>query len=182
MLIDPQFDESAVRRYFRDDAQDMLRFSCTDTEFVMYCDLGDGDGEMPLCGFEKIETGVYWTDLNPHMVLKALWGDRLVEFGSLEWKPGDKWSDRYTYEYGVADSPEQLLSVKKIRKAFVDSPDQFVLCCTPMRKSEQEERGGWRWHKWGPYVGKQKPQCEYLYDEPKIKEVIVYHFYQLRRD
>ena len=41
---------------------------------------------------------------------------------------------------------------------------------------------GWRWHKWGPYIGTQDPQCEYLADEPEIKEVFVYRFIQLHDD
>ncbi len=34
-------------------------------------------------------------------------------------------------------------------------------------------------HKWGGYIGKHKPQCEYIYDEPEIEKVYVYHIYEL---
>jgi hypothetical protein len=38
--------------------------------------------------------------------------------------------------------------------------------------------GGWRWHKWGPYIGKGEPTTEYLDDEDGFADgVYVYHFY-----
>mgnify|MGYP000101825354 CR=1 FL=1 len=47
-----------------------------------------------------------------------------------------------------------------------------------IRRDEQSSSGGWRWHKWGKYIGKQKPQCEYIYDEPEIEEVYTFSVYQ----
>jgi hypothetical protein len=41
--------------------------------------------------------------------------------------------------------------------------------------------GGWRWHKWGPYIGTQEPKCEYIHDEPEIEEVFTYHVYELKQ-
>lgn len=50
---------------------------------------------------------------------------------------------------------------------------------TPVRKADQTHDGGWRWNKWwGPYIGSQRPQFEYLYDEPEIDEVFCYHIYE----
>lgn len=45
---------------------------------------------------------------------------------------------------------------------------------TRLLKSEESSDGGWRWHKWGEYIGTHKPQCEYLHDEPEIEEVWVF--------
>jgi hypothetical protein len=45
-------------------------------------------------------------------------------------------------------------------------------------KANQSHEGGWRWHKWGEYIGKYEPQYEYLYDEPEIEKVYVYHIYE----
>lgn len=32
--------------------------------------------------------------------------------------------------------------------------------------------------KWGEYIGKHNPQCEYLYDEVGIEQVYCYHVYE----
>jgi len=76
--------------------------------------------------------------------------------------------------YGVCDSPEQLLNMYD----FEADPRTFFIKLTEMRKSEQSSWGGWRWHKWGDYIGKQEPTTEYLYDEPLIDNVFVFHIYQ----
>lgn len=44
---------------------------------------------------------------------------------------------------------------------------------TPMVRAEQSPEGGWRWHKWGEYIGDHTPTAEYLYDEPEIERVYV---------
>lgn len=79
--------------------------------------------------------------------------------------------------YGVADNIEQ---VKQYAKEMIESDNPVVISVTEIRKDEEPEEGGWRWHKWGQYIGKQKPKCEYLYDEPKIESVYVFHVYAVR--
>lgn len=79
--------------------------------------------------------------------------------------------------YGVADNINQI---KEHFKEMLSSSNPVVISVTEMRKEEQPEDGGWRWHKWGQYIGKQEPQCEYLHDEPTIESVYVYHVYAVR--
>lgn len=86
--------------------------------------------------------------------------------------PGQR---RQLSAYGVCDSPEQLLSLYD----FEADTRSFFISFVEIRKDNQPSDGGWRWHKWGPYVGKQKPMCEYIYDEPDIKNVFTYHIYEL---
>lgn len=76
--------------------------------------------------------------------------------------------------YGVCDNVEQVLEQCP---ELITSDRQFLITLTRVTKSEQEE-GGWRWHKWGAYIGTQNPQCEYLIDEPDIEEVFCYHIYE----
>jgi hypothetical protein len=52
---------------------------------------------------------------------------------------------------------------------------KFVISFTRVLKSNQPSAGGWRWHKWGPYMGTQNSQREYLHDEPSISEIFCYH-------
>ena len=73
--------------------------------------------------------------------------------------------------YGVVDNFDQLLSLYD----FERDTRKFAIFLTPIFKEHQAEDGGWRWSKWGPYYGTQKPQTEYLYDEPNIDLVFVYH-------
>jgi hypothetical protein len=77
--------------------------------------------------------------------------------------------------YGVCDNVEQLLEACPELRG---SDRKFTVMLTPIVKSEQSSDGGWRWHKWGPYIGTQNPQYEYIYDEKDIEQVFVYHIYE----
>lgn len=78
--------------------------------------------------------------------------------------------------YGVCDNVEQLL---KHFPELEASDRKFVVTLSEVRKDEQPPSGGWRWHKWGPYIGNHDCQYEYLYDEVGIEAVLVYHIYEL---
>lgn len=83
--------------------------------------------------------------------------------------------ERYRGPYGVCDSVEQLLC----HYPELTLPGrEFVVTVTPVRRAEQSETGGWRWHKWGDYIGTQEPRHEYLFDETHIDEVLVFHIYE----
>jgi hypothetical protein len=77
--------------------------------------------------------------------------------------------------YGVCDSFEQVL--EKCPE-IVESNRQFIITLTPIVKSQQPSEGGWRWHKWGEYIGTFESQCEYIYDEVGIEKVFVFHIYE----
>lgn len=77
--------------------------------------------------------------------------------------------------YGVCDSVEQLL--EKCPQLEADTEEEFLVTFTSIKRSHEPPHGGWRWHKWGEYIGDHDPQYEYLYDEPDIDEVLVYSIY-----
>ena len=83
--------------------------------------------------------------------------------------------DLYRGCYGVCDSVENLLQVYM---ELQTSDREFTVTLTPIIKAEQSSDGGWRWHKWGEYIGQQEPTCEYIYNEPIIEKVYVYHIYE----
>jgi hypothetical protein len=94
------------------------------------------------------------------------------------WKQNeDDESERLLNSYGVCDGPDQLLSLYD----FEADPRQLFITMVHLTRGSQPRDGGWRWHKWGPYVGNKKPQCEYLHDEPEIEEVYTYHIYEVMR-
>lgn len=79
--------------------------------------------------------------------------------------------------YGVCDTPSQL--VNKYPTLDTD-PRPLVASFTPIHKSAQHPHGGWRWHKWGTYIGEQqRVGCEYLADEPHIELVYTYQIIEI---
>lgn len=85
-------------------------------------------------------------------------------------------SEDWFNSYGVCDSYQQVFDKCPEIK---DSTDRyFLVSVTPVNKSEQSPEGGWRWHKWGPYIGEGEPTREYLYDEPDFETVYCYHVFE----
>lgn len=81
------------------------------------------------------------------------------------------WSDRYDFledhksTYGVADSVQQIKEFYK--EEVEDTENKYFIYVTPVWQELENKGkgGGWRWHKWGRYIGELDPQCEYLDDE-----------------
>lgn len=77
--------------------------------------------------------------------------------------------------YGVCDNYQQILDQCPVLQ---DPQREFVIMLCEVRREDQPDEGGWRWHKWGPYIGTFESQCEYLYDEVGIDSVFCYHIYE----
>lgn len=86
--------------------------------------------------------------------------------------------------YGVADNIEQI---KEYYRSEIDDPDKkYMISVTPVGQDKENrgKGGGWRWHKWGPYIGKLEPQCEYLDDEDfgdDFQHVLTFQLYSLNK-
>lgn len=80
-------------------------------------------------------------------------------------------------DFGVADSLDQILEYFK--PEVEDHDSLFVIGATLVKRdlSNKGKGGGWRWHKWGPYIGTRERTTEYLDDEPEIDSVLVFHIY-----
>ena len=104
------------------------------------------------------------------------------DFGSSAFMPGykgyiaDNEKRLRINSYGVCDNVLQILDL--CPEIETDKSREFIITVTPGLKKNQHHEGGWRWHKWGPYIGTKTPQCEYLYDEPDIDGAFVYHIYE----
>ena len=79
--------------------------------------------------------------------------------------------------FGVCDDVENFLEV--YNEELENSDRKFFAILTPVLKSDQPRDGGWRWHKWGRYIGKFEPECEYLCDEKDIEIVYLFHIYEV---
>lgn len=112
--------------------------------------------------------------IGPGLYLVGHWSfDDLLEG---EWKKYPAFDDD-SHAYGVCDSPIQFM--RALGDKLATHPHRsFCVSFVQLKKADEPPEGGWRWHKWGPYIGEQDPQCEYLYDEPKIEEVWTYHVYE----
>jgi hypothetical protein len=86
-------------------------------------------------------------------------------------------------QYGVADSIEQI---KEYFKEEAEDPNRkYIVTFSPVFQDREHKGkgGGWRWHKWGTYIGNLNPQCEYLDDEDfgeDFKYVICFHLYEIK--
>lgn len=112
-----------------------------------------------------------------HFSLEHLLPFKVEEFFEFPNEDGGPFDCRECY--GVCDNVQQILDHYPELQSSEDR--EFVVGITRIRKEEQPEWGGWRWHKWGEYIGTQSPQCEYIHDEPEIEEVFVFHIYEVVR-
>jgi len=81
---------------------------------------------------------------------------------------------------GVADNVEQIK--EHYKKEIEDPTAKYVITITPVFQVDQDPVGGWRWHKWGTYIGVLEPKYEYLYDEDFGKDfeyVLTYSVYRI---
>lgn len=86
--------------------------------------------------------------------------------------------DGWQSSYGVCDSIEQFKRTE-LHTRILASTRRWCVFFTHVEKVPGEQ-GGWRWHKWGPYIGEGHPTCEYLADEPGFDDgVWVYHVLEL---
>lgn len=79
--------------------------------------------------------------------------------------------------YGVADTIEQIKEYYK--KELNLKTRKFTIDVTPVwqQRENKGKGGGWRWHKWGKYIGELNPQHEHLDDEDfgeDFKYIIVF--------
>jgi hypothetical protein len=73
--------------------------------------------------------------------------------------------------FGVCDSVKNFLDI--FDEKLKNSGRKYFVCFVPLTKEEQPKFGGWRWCKWGEYIGTQNQTAEYLYDELYIKKVML---------
>lgn len=115
--------------------------------------------------YRRVQTGVY---LCPH------WNFPLHVRGICH--PCTRFQYPLAPGYGVGDSIEQVLG--RYQSRWEKDPDSLFVEFTPVDKASQPPIGGFRWAPWGPYVGNHHPSTEYLYDDPKIEQVVRFVVYR----
>lgn len=79
--------------------------------------------------------------------------------------------------YGVCDDYSQIL--EKYDNLLNNPNKNYVIGLSAVERKNQSADGGWRWHKWGEYIGTQNPQHEYLYDDIHIDKVYCFRIYEI---
>lgn len=80
--------------------------------------------------------------------------------------------------YGVCDDPLSWYQDHRLALEALSNRN-FVVAFVRVARKDQPEQDGWRWSKWGHYIGRHTPQHEYLYDETDIDTVYVFHIYEV---
>lgn len=139
---------------------------------------------------QEESNGVFWGDLNFDNMLSNYSDKKLLSrFPNFVLETGEYFEDstismminsgrrlpEYVDAYGVADNIEQVF--ERFDKVINNPNYEVVISAAMMYKGEQPNSNGWRWHKWGEYIGTQEPKCEYLADEENIDEVLVFHIF-----
>lgn len=81
--------------------------------------------------------------------------------------------------FGVADNITQILENEVLKEEVIESDRKFILFVKPIYKKDQPPKSGWQRIKWGEYIGVHKHLCEYLYNEPVIKRMVSFLFYEI---
>lgn len=119
---------------------------------------------------ERVSRGIY---LIPHFSMD------LLIWGKNNWEQDDPKVEGLESSSGVCDSVEQFK--QDVVPLLEKHPEHLIVSMTHIDKKTQPADGGWRWRKWGPYIGKGTPTHEYLGEEPGFENgVYVYHIYILR--
>ena len=143
-------------------------------------------------------TGIYMSDLNGHYDIEELTNFNEVDDFEL--------IDKYKFfpMNGVSDNASQVKNyLNKIINIYLNGTSKdvyffegqglfnliknepnykFILLLTPIINNHDTSLwGGWRWHKWGEYIGKHNPQYEYLDHETGIDYVLVWKLCPVER-
>lgn len=122
-----------------------------------------------LAGKNVLDMGYLGFDENPS----------IIEDEEGNYIPNPNWFE----QYGVCDNVEQVLA--KYGERLGNDGHQYFIWFTPVfqDKSNAWKGGGWRWHKWGTYIGDLEPCCEYLDDEDFGEDwqgyVLCFHIYRI---
>ena len=126
-----------------------------------------------------ISTGIYYGYWDSHNI-KEYCGLKIEQFDSfnsiLKYPENSELWGKFRENHGTADTVEQIISHYP---ELQDDNDKYFIIYHDVIRKEQYEKGGFRYHKNGAYIGIQKPTHEYLYDDIHIDKIIIYHIYKI---
>lgn len=191
MLIDIDFSNPDILNKYKLDFMEEYRSGVSYTfedgihifGFIANLKL-EGD-EKFICsqGFRQVDKGIFQTFgfstsnfLEHTLNAESSYFEAFDRLGITEFSDKIKYMKENPNYYGVADNYDQVL---KKNKKILKSKDKYILTFFTIERKNEPETGGWRWHKWGEYIGNQNPCHEYIYDDTHIDSVIIYHFHRI---
>lgn len=152
---------------------DVTEVNSLNDRFIPYSEITYGGLIVIEDDYRNDFDGIYVCDLNSNYTIEALTNYKEKKNFN---------SPLYWWNYGVCDNASQVLdyydSLYEQYKDYMEDK-KFVILLTPMIREQQPECGGWRWHKWGQYIGKFESKCEYLYDEEGIDYVYCFNILEV---
>lgn len=129
----------------------------------------------------RVHRGVYEAHINFDKEIEDLIVEDYPGFyhESPEWDRWHEYTGNPAASFGVVDHWSQLPLA-----ALDADPRNLLVYLGRHRRVDQSPDGGWRWHKWGPYLGVHSPETsteyEYLYDAIDVVEVWTYRVVEVR--
>jgi hypothetical protein len=96
---------------------------------------------------------------------------------ALDVKRDDRFYSPIGYVYGVCDSVAQFMNDYYYTIDAVEG--NWIVSLEEVYRADQPKYDGWRWAKWGPYLGEEQRTSDYLVNEQFIDKVCVFNLYHL---
>lgn len=113
-------------------------------------------------------TGVYFY---PDHNWMEMWINQFTNQTATElWMSDDSW-----LHYGLCDNASQVIHYYNDWVAKGHFKGNHVILLVPMSAND-----GWRWHKWGEYIGNFVPRHEYACDEEGLKGVYAFQIIKIK--
>lgn len=150
----------------------------------------------------KVRDGIYLTDLNPEHQFREAGLDIFRSYGAVYDAARTVWDyreenglpfislfeiaamyklawygDIHHSEYGLCDNADQIL--KKWGHLEAGKQRHFITM-TPIYREFEPSSGGFRFHKWGEYIGEHELEYEYLVDQTDIDVIYSFHIHTLK--
>lgn len=128
--------------------------------------------------------GVYVTHAGEYMIFKIFTENDFVRQPMIgfsgkqsEFEGRKMW--RNDLAYGLCDNAEQV--IKKYPE-IVESEKPYVIILRPFFREYEPAEQGFRYHKWGEYIGTQELRNEYLYDDEHVEYVCAFTIYEIEEE
>lgn len=122
---------------------------------------------------DPIKTGIYHGYWSGDLI-REYCGLNIEEYNSFLYK--DVPNPSFRENFGVADNIEQIL---KHYPELLQSKDKFIVLISDVYRKDQPESYGFRYEKFGDYIGTQDIQHEFMYDDKHIDKVIIYWIFKI---
>lgn len=91
-----------------------------------------------------------------------------------------KFAKRRAVKSGICDNASQVIN--KHSKIVKDKNKKYIIFLSPVFKCDQQVGTGFRWSRYGKYIGVQDQSEKLLVDEPYIEFIFKYSIYEIKEE